>query len=68
VVQGNMQILDYVSNRLNSGAGFTVHEHEGTYLLNTWGGMTDKETKHSTRLEAQTLGMQWLLFCMTKGG
>lgn len=67
MVQGNMKLLDYINTRTGEDAGFTIHVRDGEYLLRTWGNAIEKETKHSTHREAQVLGMQWLLFCMTKG-
>lgn len=63
-----MKITDYLQTRMGEDAGFTVHEHDGEYLLSTWGNATEKEkhTKHSTHREAQVLGMQWLLFCIVE--
>jgi len=51
---------------MGEDAGFTIHELDGEYSLNTWGNASEKETKHSTRREAQVLGMQWLLFCIVE--
>jgi len=67
VVQGNMKLLDYINTRTGDDAGFTIHALNDEYLLRTWGNASEKETKHSTHREAQVLGMQWLLFCVTKG-
>lgn len=66
MVQGNMKITDYINTRIGEDAGFTVHERDGKYTLNTWGNRMDKETEHATRREAQVLGMQWLLFCIVE--
>lgn len=61
-----MKITDYLQTRMGEDAGFTVHEHDGKYLLSTWGNKVEKETEHSTHREAQVLGMQWLLFCIVE--
>ncbi len=68
-----MKLIHYVESNANCTgcyAGFAVHQvTETRYNLRTWGNdnKDDKNTTHATLFEAQTLGMQWLLFCMTKG-